>query len=389
MTFQIRRPTASALAASLCIAGLTAGCSSVGDALSGDKVDYRNTGAKTVKLDVPPDLSQLPGQMRYSQVGSLSTVSANALGSPQTGAAAAGKAQVSGIALTEAGAVKLQREGQIRWLSVAMPPEQVWAAAQGFWTDQGFDLQIEDAKAGLIETNYLENRAKVANDGVLRNAIGRALSFLYDSGTRDQYRMRIERTATGCDIYIAHHGLIEEYETAQKDRTVWRGRPSDPQLEAAMLSRLLVKLGLPKGDADTVTADAAKPVPATAVSSYAKLNADKVSLSVDADLDTTWRRVGLALDRSGFTVEARDRKQGAFDIRLSDSDVEAKRPGFFARMFGAKADGDGLNRFRIVVQSQAGSSKQSQVQVLSDTAKAVSENATARRVAQQILDELN
>jgi outer membrane protein assembly factor BamC len=379
-----RPQTAVALAASVCIAGLSAGCSSLTDTLSGDKVDYRNTGAQSVKLDVPPDLSQLPGQSRYGQTSS--TVTASSLGGNIANPSGAG-APLS-VAINQAGAYKMERQGQIRWLSVALPPEQLWPAVREFWTEQGFELLVDQPEAGLLETNYLENRAKVGEDGLLRNSIGRVLSFLYDSGERDQYRMRIERTATGSELYIAHRGLSEEYEDAvRKERTVWKGRPSDPQLEAAMLSRLLVKLGAPKAAADATVASAA-PVaaPAAPASAYARLNDDKVSLTLDADLDTAWRRVGLALDRGGFTVENRDRKQGAYEIRLSDSDVEANRPNFIARLFGAKS-GDGLSRFRVTVGAASG--QQTQVQVLSDTGQPVPADAMAQRVAKQLLDELN
>jgi len=371
-----RAPSATALASTLCLA-LLAGCSSVGDTLSGDKVDYRKTGAKVVKLDVPPDLSQLPGQVRYGQVGAA-TVSASSLGStPGT------PADTAAVALRQAGSYRLMRDGQTRWLNVALPPDQIWPQVHDFWTDNGFELTEDDPKAGLLTTNFLENRAKVGDEGGVRKALGRVFEALYDSGERDQYRVRIERTANGSEIYIAHRGLIEEYETKAKDRTVWRARPSDPQLEAAMLSRLMVTLGLPKAEAEAVVA-MAESVPQPS-SGYARLNDDKASLTLDVDGDTAWRRVGLALDRSGFTVETRDRKAGVYEIRLSASDVEANRPGFFARLFGAKAQGDGLSRFRVTV---AASGKATQVQVLSDTGKPVADNPMAQRVAKQLLDEL-
>ncbi len=372
-----RAPSATALASTLCLA-LLAGCSSVGDSLSGDKVDYRKTGAKVVKLDVPPDLSQLPGQVRYSQVGAA-TVSASSLG----GSSPVTAAEATAVALRQAGSYRLMRDGQTRWLAVALPPDQIWTPVRDFWTSNGFELLEDDPKAGLLTTNFLENRAKVGDEGAVRKALGRVFEALYDSGERDQYRLRIERTATGSEIYIAHRGLIEEYETKSKDRTVWRARPADPQLEAAMLSRLMVSLGLPKAEAEAVVAKA-EPV-AQPSSGYARLNDDKASLTLDVDGDTAWRRVGLALDRSGFTVETRDRKAGVYEIRLSASDVEANRPGFFARLFGAKAQGDGLSRFRVTV-TPAG--KSTQVQVLSDTGKAVADNPMAQRVAKQLLDEL-
>ena len=162
--------------------------------------------------------------------------------------------------------------------------------------------------------------------------------------------------SSGSEIYITHRGLSEEYEDSKKDHTVWRGRPSDPTLEAEMLSRLMAKLGAPKDAVAAVKND--KPsAAATAANSLAHMNADGLSMMVDADFDTAWRRVGLALDRSGFTVENRDRKQGAYEVRLSDNDPDASKPGFFARMFGAKATSvDGLSRYRVLVQNNGKSS---------------------------------
>jgi outer membrane protein assembly factor BamC len=290
-------------------------------------------------------------------------------------------APVSNIAPNQADGVKLERQGQLRWLSVNLPPEQIWDQVRTFWTEVGFELTTDKSDIGVMETNWSENKAKVAQDGVIRNALGRVFDALYDTGERDMYRTRIERTAKGSEIYISHRGLSEEYEDSKKDHTVWRGRPSDPTLEAEMLSRLMAKLGAPKDAVAAVKNDKA-PV-AAPTSSLARLNTDGLSMTVDADFDTAWRRVGLALDRSGFTVENRDRKLGTYEVRLSDNDPDAGKPGFFARMFGAKTT-DGLSRYRVVVQNQG---KSSLVSVTDEKGQATS-SSTAKRITKQLLDEL-
>jgi len=361
---------------------VTSGCSSIGDTLSGDKVDYRTSGTQSVRLDVPPDLSQLPGQSRFGQAPA-STVSASSM--MRTDKADTASAQ-GNVTPTAGNGVKLERQGQMRWLSVNLPPEQVWGQVRAFWSEVGFELTTDQPDVGLMETNWSENRAKVPQDGTVRKALGRVFDLLYDTGERDQYRTRIERTATGSEIYISHKGLVEEYEDAKKDRTTWRVRPSDPGLEAEMLSRLMIKLGAPKEAAAAVKAEKPASTTQAAAANIARLNADNVTLSVDADYDTAWRRVGLALDRSGFTVENRDRKQGSFEVRLSDGDPDANKPGFFARLFGAKAENtDGLSRYKVLVQGQG---KSSLVSVLKDNGQPTSANA-AKRIAKQLVDELN
>lgn len=380
MSIKQRHQTTIVLSAALASALVTSGCSSISETLSGDKIDYRTSGTQSVRLDVPPDLSQLPGQTRFGQAPA-STVSASSL--VRTDKA---DAPQSNIAPNKGVGIKLERQGQMRWLSVNQPPEQIWSQVRAFWGEVGFELTTDQPEAGVMETNWSENKAKVPQDGAVRKALGRVFDLLYDTGERDLYRTRIERTANGSEIYISHKGLVEEYEDSKKDRTQWRARPSDPNLEAEMLSRLMVKLGASKETAEAVkTAD--KPSQAAATPSIARMNADGLSITVDADFDTTWRRVGLALDRSGFTVENRDRKQGAFEVRLSDNDPEASKPGFFARLFGAKAENqDGLSRYKVLVQGQSRTS--ALVSILKENGQATT-STTAKRIAKQLVDELN
>ena len=55
--------------------------------------------------------------------------------------------------------------------------------------------------------------------------------------------------------------------------------------------------------------------------------------------DRAWRRVGLALDRTGFTVEDRDRSAGTYFVRYVTPNPDKKEPGLFAKMlsFGKAA----------------------------------------------------
>src|SRR5690606_23894776 len=127
-TFRVSRPTALSLA--LVGALSTTGCSSVNNLLGGDKVDYRTSGTQTVDLAVPPDLTQLSGQSRYNLQEPGAAVSASEMGSP---AQPAGNAAPTLVATTQTEQITLERDGQTRWLSTALPTEQVWAQAQAFW----------------------------------------------------------------------------------------------------------------------------------------------------------------------------------------------------------------------------------------------------------------
>jgi outer membrane protein assembly factor BamC len=314
-------------------------------ALAGDKIDYRSAGAKTPGLEVPPDLTQLARDNRYQQTGgsvSAAAFQANA-GAPVVTQAAAT------VAPQKLGDLRIERDGSQRWLATPMSPEQLWPQLQAFWKERGFVLVADQADAGVMETDWAENRAKLPND-ILRSTLGRVIEQLYSTGERDKFRTRVERTAGGTEVYISHRGMEEVYTSVQRDSTVWQPRKPDPQLEAEFLSRLMVRLGV-KEEAAKV-AVAAAPVPAT----RARILDGRpgATLQVDDNFERAWRRVGLALDRGGFTVEDRDRAQGLYFVRYIDpSKPGASEPGFFSKLFsfGSKNDAaNAPNRYRVSVK---------------------------------------
>jgi outer membrane protein assembly factor BamC len=340
-----RSPFVLAIVALACTA---AGCGSVGEFLSGDRIDYRSQSTKTAPLDVPPDLTQLTRDSRYQPQSG--TISASTLqGAPAPAAAAA----VPVVAPQSVGDMRIERSGDERWLVTKLAPEQVWPQLRAFWQERGFNLVVENAQAGVIETDWAENRAKLPQD-IIRNTLGRVVDSLYSTGERDKFRSRLERTANGSEIYISHRGLQEVYVSAQRDQTMWTNRPADRQLEAEFLSLLMVKLGAKPDEARNVVAAAATPAPQPARARV--IDGQPAALRVDESFERAWRRVGLALDRSGFTVEDRDRAAGTYFVRYADPKniTPQDEPGFLKRLFSFGKDDkpstSALNRYRIALK---------------------------------------
>jgi outer membrane protein assembly factor BamC len=327
------------------VAALLTGCSWTGSIFTSDKVQYETARARQ-PLEVPPDLSQLPRDERFLVPDRPQTITASGQG--QGARPSAGPASAS-VPVVPAGSIaRLERQGNQRWLAVNLPPEKVWPVLVDFWPSIGLKVEKADPNAGVLETNWAENRAKLPQD-IIRRTLGRVLDSVYSTNEQDKYRARIERTAQGTsEIYITHRGMEEVYTNPQQDRTTWQPRPPDPELEAEMLQRLLVRFEQPKsvvaaagatGSATGVAAaGAAAPSAAPQISRVIK-SADGRSERVEIDeaFDRAWRRVGLALDRGGFTVEDRDRAKGFYFVRYLDPDVEAKAKsdqGFFSKIFG-------------------------------------------------------
>jgi outer membrane protein assembly factor BamC len=359
------------------VVALLGGCSSVDSVLSGDKIDYRTSAAQTTKgLEVPPDLSQLSKDSRYQQQGAGGAVSAAAF---QTNPMAAQPAPA--VAPKGDPALRIERSGNERWLATSMPPEQLWPLLQSFWAERGFVLIVDQADVGVMETEWAENRAKLPQD-LIRSTIGKVFDSVYSTGERDKFRTRVERGTAGSEVYISHRGMVEVSTGVQKDNIVWQPRPTDPNLEAELLQRLLLKLGAKEEQAQTLIATSTKPA------SRARVVQGQAAATIEMDdgFDRAWRRVGLALDRTGFTVEDRDRGQGLYYVRYVDpANASKEEPGFFSRMFGSsKKDGASLAKYRVQVKSEG---ERSVVSVLN--AQGAAENGLAgTKIAALLVEEL-
>ena len=354
---------------------LVAGCSSVGDLMQGERVDYKTSGAKAPSLDVPPDLTQLNRESRYVVPGTAVTASGYQVGQIAPNAP---------TAAVSVGDVRIERAGNQRWLVVNRPADKLWGPVREFWLEGGFLLSQEQENLGIMETDYAENRAKIPQD-FIRNTIGKVFDSLYSTGERDKFRTRLERRAdNGTEIYVSHRGMVEVVTGAKGglssgDGTVWQPRPTDPELEAEFLRRMMVKLGVSSEQSKALVATGAT----KQTSRVANVNNVPV-VQIDEGFERAWRRVGLALDRTGFTVEDRDRAQGTYFVRYVEPTADKSQPGFFSKIFSGSTAAIAPLKYRITVKSQG---EASVVSVL-NTQGAAESSANAQRIVQVIADDL-
>jgi outer membrane protein assembly factor BamC len=372
-----------------CLFVTIAGCSSVSEMLEPEKIDYKGatkSSGKKNKLEVPPDLSAPRGSNAYNVDNQRGTATASEYSARQPGAAGKSAAAVvseGAVAPAVVSGMRIERDGKQRWLVAMEAPDVLWPKIKDFWQESGFLMAVENPQAGVMETDWAENRAKIPQD-FIRNSIGKVLDSLYSTGERDKFRTRLERRADGAtEIYISHRGA-EEKVTGQvlSQSTVWTARASDPELEAEFLRRLMTALGSDPKTAAAAVKDA-KPVSAE----RARLSKDATEVEVGEGFDRAWRRVGLALDRVGFTVEDRDRARGLYFVRYVDQGDDAKNksePGFFARMFRSKNDKKDALRYQIRVQGEETSSK---VSVQNDKG-VVANDPNAKRILSLLNEQL-
>lgn len=367
------------LVAAVLVPALLAGCGF----MDSKKVEYKSAG-KLPPLEVPPDLTQPNRDDRYSvpDVSPKGSATFSAYSDERTGQAA--RVGIGPEVLPQVNKMRVERAGNQRWLVVAGSPDRIWPGLKEFWQDLGFIINVELPEAGIMETDWAENRAKIPQ-GIMRDTIGRAFDFLYSTPERDKFRTRIEAGSQPgtVEIYISHRGMYEIYTNEGKTDTRWQPRPADPELEAEMLRRLMVRLGVEETRAKTMVAEAVQ-------DERARLLPDSAGLEVREPFDRGWRRVGLALDRVGFTVEDRDRSQGIYFVRYVDPEVDVKKrgddEGFMAKLafWRDKPDPNKTPKYRIQVKAVGDVSV---VQVL--TAEGgVDRSDTGKKILRLLLDQL-
>ena len=331
------------LASAAALTCLLAGCSS----LEESKIDYKSA-SQAPTLQIPPDLTQLKRDSRYQVAG---TNSASAVANA-TGVRTVNDA---GTATNQAGQAQIIRTGNQRVLLIQRSADSVWEPLREFWKDNGFVLITDQPELGIMETDWAENRAKLPQD-FIRKTVGKVFDSLYSTGERDRFRTRIERTDKGIEITITHRGMAEIYTSALKDQTVWSPRASDPELEIEFLRRLMLRLGGPSmsASANQIGAIAAAPNAAGGLAPDVKIIKQNQlpAIEIKDGFDRAWRRVGVAIDRTGFTVEDRDRAQGVFFVRYAPPGSPDKEPGFFAKMFSSEKATPVLAKYRIAVTSK-------------------------------------
>ena len=348
------------------------------------KIDYKST-TKLPNLEIPPDLARPGSDGRFSVPDSgagKGTATYSDYNKDRAGRSQAASAQV---VLPNVENVRIDRAGTQRWLVVPGTPEQLWPVVKEFWQQTGFVVNVETPEAGIMETDWSENRAKIPETG-LRGLVGRALDSLYSTSERDKYRTRLERgTQPGTtEIYVSHRGMEEVYITQDQDQLRWQPRPPDPDLEAEMLRRMMVRFGVDGERAKTQVASAK-------LEPQAKLNKGGAAgsmLTLNDQFDRAWRRVGLALDRVGFTVEDRDRSKGLYFVRYIDPDADIKvteEKGWLSKLkFWGNTKIQSKEQYRILVQ---GDGSGAEVRVL-DKDGTREQSDTANRILTLLYDQL-
>jgi outer membrane protein assembly factor BamC len=349
-------------------------CSVLG--AGGKRIDYGAAAVKVPSLEVPPDLTTPGGEERYKMpqgegeapVLSPSTSSGQAPLSGAEGVATYSDYNKGGVqgraasaVLPEVQGVHMERNNAQRWLVISDKAENVWPVVKVFWQEIGLTVSSEDQAAGVMETGWAENRARIPQGGS-HTGFNQEFSNAHSAGERDQYRTRLERSKDGVstEVYITHRGIKEEF-SATKGTSRWVARANDPELEAIVLQRLMVRFGVGEAKAASAVAAVSPAAAASAVAaaSAATLNAPEpvgmaslrevsggsTIIVVNDAFDRSWRKVGLAIESAGLAVEDKNRDKGTYFLRPVKLES-----GWLDKLKFWKSNVDTTRRYRVNVK---------------------------------------
>jgi len=304
------------------------GCDSIPFVDQVTQPDYKAIG-RSRPLEVPPDLTSATTNDTYAIPGSTS-YSDYKNGQQQDN----GQSKI----LPNPEGMKIVKAGAQKWLVVNATPEKIWPVIRDFWLDMGFAVKKESPETGVMETEWIAQADLkiVTKKGVL-DSFDDWIDKLGGSATKKKFRTRLDRGLQEgtTEIYMTHRGVEVVDDGKEKVRTVYgeietgykkedKNKASvnsdalDNELDAELLRRLMVKLGVADKRAKEIIA-----TPVNQKRAEIKKEADgSASLEIQDPFDRAWRRVGLALDVIGFVIEDKDRSSGIYFVKYADVDID-------------------------------------------------------------------
>lgn len=295
-----------------------AACTSTGEP------DYG--GTQTLPpLEVPPDLTSVPTDSSFGlPAASAANPSAQQKNTPMVGS--------TGSVYPEFKGASIVRAGTQRWAVVQSKPETLWVSIRTFLIKLGWAIESENPKTGIMQTGWKETQPLVADKGFLSGIFSKVGS----TSLKDRFRFRLEHSGRvgETELYVSHL-MLEEVVVSGGGvdvvETRWQPRASDPDREAEMLNLFLRYLESGRIDKKEPDAKVSK------VASRTVLGQDKDGypvIKLDDPMNTAWRRLGIALDRTGFLVQDRDQAKRVYYVYLDAASKKSR--GAFAGLFGGK-----------------------------------------------------
>ena len=295
-------------------ATVLSGCASFRSDASPDVV-YDTRAEEARALQIPPDLTDISNAEQFVLPGTS--------GGPVT----------RNTLLPEFSKVRFERAGEQSWLAVDLPPEDIWPQLLAFARTNMFLIDKTEPAAGLIVTQWRPASA-VAKGSLLKSLIG---------GDEEYTRVffRLERNNTGTRLFARSQAASEKVANAPGSDTIpWPASSHDPEATSALLSRLLVYLGVQEQKVrGIIDADQARLVIDEALVVSAGSGRQLV---IQRGFKPSFNAVLAALGQLDYVVTSSDDGVGRIEFMDGDTPLVIElKPQHVSEVSGALTDSEG------------------------------------------------
>lgn len=184
---------------------------------------------------------------------------------------------------------------------------EVWDKLHAFWSEKGFELDLDDAEYGVQETTWREDQ---------------------DNLVRDKYKIFAEagEDSASTTLYVSHEG--EEMRPDGEGLT-WKRRTDSgarDRIVAALQEYLGASAGGERAASDTASSGdfLAEGGDVSAPAEIINSGDGKFYLSYPVEFAEAWSRTGEALAGAGLKVTSSDKGKGTYTVRFQGEPAEKK-----------------------------------------------------------------
>lgn len=215
--------------------------------------------------------------------------------------------------------VRIQRLGEDSWALIAIPPGQLWPQVRSFMAAANIPIGRVDARAGLIESTYLE---------------------LQEQDRPARFRFRVER---GVQRGNSELHVLQMFRTSEAG--AWPESSDDFELESEML-RSVAQFIANSADNAPVSMMAEQSIAATGKLQLIE-EGDLAYLRLELPFDRAWASVSRAIEDAGFAITDRNRSTGSYYMTYVGTEEE-EDGGWFG-WFGSDDDENPLRDVPLLV----------------------------------------
>jgi len=239
-----------------------------------------------------------------------------------------------------------------KWMVVQGTSIDVWPKLREFWIAKGFDMDLDDAELGVLETQF----KNILIDGEVTN--------------REKFKIFSEEGGTPGKLVLFLSSERQEKISGSDGQVDWIGQESSEEREKELMGELnMYFYGVSASPDTSLTVSGQSGTRSRRIpeirAEILSAGDDKEYLAVPDEFSRAWRNVEDAISASGMYIESKDKEKGIYIVLYYGSSSEDEKSFMQKLKFWESDDADG-KEFHI---SLTGVGDKTEIVVLDDNDK--------------------